>query len=128
MSGWETAISDVKISRVSLSLDPSILLERLILERLAQTAYSRQREWLRMLIVQGYLFECRLLHTTRAPLASTHTVPAVAPGRAPRLGPRCADSHPPIESDPGSAQAIGPAPLVASRDKPFATLRQVIGA
>lgn len=45
--------------RFCLRLDSEFLLERLILERLAQVPKSRRPEWLRSLLISGFLSEGR---------------------------------------------------------------------
>ena len=45
--------------RLCIRLDPAMLLEGLLLERLARVPKARRQEWLRGLLVQGYLWEGR---------------------------------------------------------------------
>jgi len=47
--------------RISVRLDPGMLLERLVLEGLAAIPKSRQQDWVRSLVVQGFLAESRVL-------------------------------------------------------------------
>ncbi len=46
--------------RLYLQLDPRMAFEALILQRLARIPTGRRQEWLRGLLVQGFLDECRL--------------------------------------------------------------------
>ena len=45
--------------RLCIRLDPAMLLEGVLLERLALVPKARRPEWLRGLLVQGYLWEER---------------------------------------------------------------------
>jgi hypothetical protein len=82
--------------RLSITLDPGLVLERLILRRLADPQRKRGRDWLRSLLVQGFLAEGRWLRTgepgggeDRAPHGARHPSDTVLPlaGRLARERP-----------------------------------------
>lgn len=71
--------------RVVLKFDASMPFEALILRRLSQVTKSRHQEWLRGLLVQGFLSECDNLRTLQRSFETTHDVPPAAnEGVAPR--------------------------------------------
>lgn len=47
--------------RISISLDPEVLVEGLILDRLSTVPKRRQVDWLRTLLVRGFTHECRVV-------------------------------------------------------------------
>ena len=47
--------------RLTLSLDPTVVLEGLVLKRLEALSGRRRQDWLRSLLGYGYLAECRWL-------------------------------------------------------------------
>lgn len=51
--------------RYSLTLDPGLVLERLILARLSGLTRKRAQDWLRALLAQGFLVESQWLRSTR---------------------------------------------------------------
>lgn len=51
--------TEVKARRVGVPLDPDLLVEALILERLTRLPKRRHPDWLRTLLVAGYLAERR---------------------------------------------------------------------
>ncbi|MBX3707098.1 MAG: hypothetical protein KF911_10765 [Pseudomonadales bacterium] len=117
--------------RLSLTLDPDLVLERLILRRLSGLKRKRGQDWLRSLLVQGFLAEGQWIRSecprdrassqaSRIPTSSfaswlerTHK-----PAR-PAFDPAAPTSTP---ASPVTT-AICPAPAT----KPFAHLRKVIG-
>ena len=117
--------------RISLTLDPGLVLERLILKRLYGFNRKRGRDWLRSLLVQGFLAEGQWMRTESggsgegvAPQASSVPTTAFAgwlersrrpPGPTPAPAPTSVS--PPEENDCATA----------SSGKPFAHLRKVIG-
>ena len=134
------------VQRVCVRLDPAMLLERLLLTRLSLIPKSRRQEWLRGLLVNGYLAEQR---TERA----ATDLDAVERGESTRgrgretapwnslsgwIGRRCgsdrhaAEVRPESETIPAVAEspavsAEGPIRVGSTRDKPFSHLRKVIG-
>ena len=111
--------------RLCLQLDPRMAFEALILQRLQRIPTGRRQEWLRGLLVQGFLDECRGRR-------EMHGVPPVATTL--RQGTAFASwltGRPPIPQ-PAAAPNVDPGdpprPAAAeSNDKPFAHLRKVIG-
>ncbi len=49
--------------RLNLTLDPGLVLERLILQRLSGLKRKRGQDWLRSLLVQGFLAEGRWIRS-----------------------------------------------------------------
>lgn len=129
-----------RVHRVCIRLDPAMLLENLLLDRLYVTPKARRQEWLRGLLVAGYLSEAR---TVRAASLSegqagamarsgrkasvvqgafSHWLSRPSPAR-PHL--RAEQTAPVPENtavDVEPPRAAGP-----TGDKPFAHLRKVIG-
>ena len=64
--------------RITVRLDPSILLERLILDRLAAIPKPRHQDWLRSLLVNGYLAEARVLREVQNGTANPSSETACA--------------------------------------------------
>jgi hypothetical protein len=119
--------------RLSLTLDPGLVLERLILRRLSGLKRRRGQDWLRALLVQGFLAEGQWIRSEcprdddrassqepripTSPFASwlerTHTpVRCAVDPRAPTPTPR---------------SPITTATSPDAETKPFAHLRKVIG-
>ena len=119
-------------SRFTIVLSPSILLERLILDRLQTLTGATRQHWLRSLLVEGFLVECRTLRTVRdqwLPLLSPH-------GESRRLTPKSAPYAWAStlrftgNSDPVTPRVVPTVDVTATTlhfDKPFAHLRRVIG-
>jgi len=116
--------------RFSLTLDPGLVLERLILRRLSGLKRKRGQDWLRSLLVQGLLAEGQWIRsecTRNGERASTQEpkIPTTAFAnwlqRAPATpAPREAESAPmPIPGSPVTSEA--------AVTKPFAHLRKVVG-
>ena len=119
--------------RFSLTLDPGLVLERLILARLSGLKRKRGQDWLRALLVQGFLAEGQWIRSEcprdsdrassqepripTSPFASwlerTHT-----PAR------RAVD---PAAPTPTPASPVTTATSPDAETKPFAHLRKVIG-
>lgn len=125
-----TATDISEPQRLSLTLDPGVVLERLILRHLSGLQRKRGQDWLRSLLVQGFLVEGQWLRSgglgdrdpasPRAPRNPTTSFAnwlerAHAPARR-------ADAAPPTPASPARARAGGTA-----QTKPFAHLRKVIG-
>jgi hypothetical protein len=111
--------------RLGLQLDPRMAFEALILQRLARIPTGRRQAWLRGLLVQGFLAECRLRREAEGE--------ACAPQRAtaPRQGTAFAGWLTGHATVPPAVKADGRDPpssaAVVTNDKPFAHLRKVIG-
>lgn len=121
--------------RLCIRLDPAMLLEGVLLERLALVPKARRQEWLRGLLVQGYLWEARTSRGVRsddelgswAAGQAQNKVPASATAFAGRLTrPRAAmpKTVPKGGRPPGSKPMTPGKPMA---NKPFAHLRKVIG-
>lgn len=134
------------VQRVCVRLDPVMLLERLLLTRLSLIPKARRQEWLRGLLVSGYLAEQR---TQRAASGlDTRERGESTPGRGretPRwnafagwIAWRHRSDHQavavesesegiPAVTQPPKDCAGGPLQVGSTRDKPFSHLRRVIG-
>jgi hypothetical protein len=109
--------------RISVVLDPALVLERLILKRWSGIQRARGQAWLRSLLVQGFLTEGQWLRNEVGAAAMLSALPTTAfarwlgrPKRAPKRAPEPVPARPP-QTDSGAEQGI----------KPFAHLRKVIG-
>lgn len=116
--------------RIMLTLDPGLVVERTILQRIDQYSRNRARDWLRSLLAQGFLTEARLLHTGVSQGSGAH--PAVVPAASVTTDERWRDvpraqaaltSSLPIHKEP----AVTPVAKSRTTDKPLAHLRKVIG-
>ena len=116
--------------RITLTLDPGLVLERLILQRLSRLQRKRGQDWLRSLLTQGFLAEGHWIRgdiggdkETLVPRETT--VPATPFGNwLKRAGSanRC-----PADATPAAVAAATPTPSIDPDSKPFAHLRKVIG-
>jgi hypothetical protein len=106
--------------RVVLQLDLRISLEAIILNRLECLPATRRQEWLRGMLVQGFLTECQALQGATGGAARRPTT------EVPRM--RVSKSKQYI-SPPASRLAVARSvPLPAKMgSKPFAALGKVIG-
>ena len=104
--------------RLGVTLDPGLVLERLILRRLSDLKPKRGQDWLRSLLAQGFLAEGQWIRREaprdgeRASSAPIHRFPTPAPHA--------------LESAPVPVSA-SPITNVSTDLKPFAHLRKVIG-
>jgi hypothetical protein len=115
--------------RISVVLDPALVLERLILKRWSRIQRARGQAWLRSLLVQGFLTEGQWLRNEVGAAAMLSALPPTAfarwlggPKRAPQRAPqRAPDPLParPPQTDCSAEQG--------SNTKPFTHLRKVIG-
>ena len=71
MSKTQTAVAG---QRVSVQLDPGMLVEDLILQRFQSLSKRRQPEWIRSLLVQGFLSESRLDRQLKGAASQTQVV------------------------------------------------------
>jgi hypothetical protein len=127
------AVSVSEISapkRISITLDPGLVLERLILRRFADLQRKRGQDWLRSLLVQGFLAEGRWLRTGE-PGGSQSRVPVDPAIPTTPFSRWLQGAHDNGSSDqepvPRSAEEPTTPPSTSSNAKPFAHLRKVIG-
>ena len=119
-------------SRVTVTLDASVPLERLVLTRLhALTTRSRQ-SWLRSLLIQGFILECRMLQVVREPRPALDPVVTEARRPVPPSAPYRLAASPRFTGNPKPfAAEHKPRPEVIANSQndvnPFAHLRRVIG-
>lgn len=120
--------------RFSLTLDPGLVLERLILARLSGLKRKRAQDWLRALLVQGFLVEGQWLRSARhsggdrvapadptippTPFASWLRRATVYPQRA------AVPAQVPMRQSVAALETISESTMTS---KPFAHLRKVIG-
>jgi hypothetical protein len=114
--------------RLCLQLDPRMAFEALILWRLERVPKGRRQEWLRGLLVQGFLDECRVRREVDGEACAPRraTAPRQGTAFAGWLTERSpAPQPPPVmkadRCDPPRSAAVD------TNEKPFAHLRKVIG-
>ena len=116
--------------RLSITLDPGLVLERLILRRLAALQRKRGQDWIRSLLVHGFLAEGRWLRSGE-PGGSHSSVPVEPAVPTTPFSRWLQGAHDNGGSDqepsPRSAEAPTTSPSTSSNAKPFAHLRKVIG-
>lgn len=116
--------------RLSITLDPGLVLERLILRRLADLQRKRGQDWIRSLLVQGFLAEGRWIRTGE-PGGSQSRVPVEPAAPTTPFSQWLQGAHDNGGSDqepaPRSADAPTTPPSTSRNSKPFAHLRKVIG-
>lgn len=119
--------------RLSLTLDPGLVLERLILRRLSGLQRKRAQDWLRALLVQGFLTEGQWIRSecSRASdraLPQEPRIPTTAFAswleRAHAPARRALE---PVVPTPTPAAPVTTATMATAGKKPFAQLRKVIG-
>ena len=126
--------TDLEGRRVSVRLDPGLLVEALILKRLNTVPKRRHPDWIRALLVQGFLAECRVVRQ----LAGTASENAFAKRRmqpSPGSGfdfsdgfARSANPQRIVRTNRDVSNQAPPSPVAAGgADKPFAHLRKVVG-
>jgi hypothetical protein len=103
-------------------------LEALILQRLQRIPTGRRQEWLRGLLVRGFLGECRQRREADGGACDLSGATTPRPGMAfagwlieRTPGPHVQPAATPDSSDPPRPVAVD------THDKPFAHLRKVIG-
>ncbi len=113
--------------RLCLQLDPRMAFEALILQRLQCIPTGRRQEWLRGLLVQGFLAECRQRREADGEACDRPGAATRRPGNAFAgwLTERTPTPHAPPAEKPNPSDPQRPA--VAPKAKPFAHLRKVIG-
>lgn len=129
------AIRNIPVGRrVSVSLDPGMVVEALILQRLDTVPKRRHSDWIRTLLVQGFLAESRV----HQQLGETETDTPNCPRRRPqsaRSGFNFGDWHsrskpakPVVNAIPDRSEVALSRPVKKDgADKPFAHLRKVVG-
>jgi len=123
--------TDLEGRRVTVRLDPGLLVEALILKRLNTVPKRRHPDWIRALLIQGFLAECRVVRQLKG-TASEHPVTKrrvqPSPGSGFDFGDgfaRSADLKPVVRANRHVSQEVHTSPVGA--DKPFAHLRKVVG-
>lgn len=118
---------DTELKRVSVTLDPTCVVEALVITRLSASTRTRGRAWLRSLVTLGYLTEARLLCAERAGRAD-ETERAYPPAPAP-LRRSFGRPSARASADPGVQVPIGEShPAKAhTASKRFAHLAAVMG-
>ena len=117
-------------SRFSVALDLKVPLERLILSRLQALDTRARQSWLRSLLTQGFLLECRILKIDRESRldvepgrAEARPVPPSAPYTL-TASSRFTGSTDPVKPARANVEEIA---TTGTDGKPFAYLRRVIG-
>jgi len=106
--------------RIVLYLDPRVSLEEIILNRRERIPATRRQEWLRGLLVQGFLSECQAL---RRPSEETTRRPAMG-----LKNRKVSDAQQPVSlAQPESAAFMVTHSPANTANKPFAALGKVIG-
>jgi len=117
--------------RVSVRLDPGLLVEALILKRLDTVPKRRHPDWIRALLVQGFLAECRVVRQLKGtaaqhPIAKRRVQASLESGFD--FGEGFARSVNPqrvMRVNRRVSQEVHTSPVGAG--KPFAHLRRVVG-
>ena len=120
--------------RITVRLDPGLLVEALILKRLNTVPKRRHPDWIRALLVQGFLAECRVVRQLKG-TAAQHPIAKRRVQASPGLGfdfgegfARSANAKRDIGVNRHVANKFPPSPVAAGgADKPFAHLRKVVG-
>jgi hypothetical protein len=126
--------TDSEGRRVTVHLDPGMLIEALILKRLNTLPKRRHPDWIRTLLIQGFLAECRVVRRLNG-VAPGHLVAKrgvqPSPGSGFEFGEGFAGSAHPKRVARANRQRSNPAPpshvAAGGVDKPFAHLRKVVG-
>jgi len=121
--------------RLCIRLDPAMLLEGLLLERLSLVPKARRQEWLRSLLVQGYLWEGRTSRSAKVDAEATR--PGGEQAKSKESAPATAFSswvarpgapaQPAVPHDSRPSRGGPSTPTKPAGGKPFAHLRKVIG-
>ena len=119
---------------MSVQLDPGMLVESLILQRLNTVPKRRHQDWIRALLVQGFLAESGMLRRLN-PTATNNDAAQRRGPRSPRSGfdfsdwvGRSATREPMVKVTPGVTKAaLENATRQGGSEKPFAQLRKVVG-
>ena len=122
-------VEDKRADRFTVALNASLPLERSLLEKLHSLNKATQQQWLRSLLIEAWLIECRMLH-----LACRSARAAASMGSRPALN-RSSMMHRVSLGSTGNNSSASVTPVVQSettiavpnRDKPLAYLKRVIG-
>ena len=115
--------------RLTVVLNASLPLERLLLEKIYSLSKATQQQWLRSLLVEGWLIECRMLQLACSPAQSAASTGArFVLKKASTMyrdsygstGNNLSASLAPLEQ---AEKSIAP----LNRDKPLAYLKRVLG-
>ena len=126
--------TDLEGRRVSVRLDPGLLVEALILKRLNTVPKRRHPDWIRALLIQGFLAECRVVRQLKGtaaqhPIAKRRVPPS--PGSGFEFGDGFAQSTKPKQIERKNLHVSNQVPtskvVTGGVDKPFAHLRRVVG-
>jgi hypothetical protein len=117
--------------RICLTLDPGLVLERLILQRLSGLKRKRGQDWLRSLLVHGFLVEGQWVRSDRHGTREKNGVPRattlpITPFASWLENTRPADR---VDAEPARATATAAVvtPKKSPETKPITHLRKVIG-
>ena len=120
--------------RVTVRLDPGLLVEALILQRLDTVPKRRHPDWIRALLVQGFLAECRVVRQLKGtasehPVAKRRVQASLESGFD--FGEGFAQSTKPKRIERKNRHVSNQVPtsniVTGGADKPFAHLRKVVG-
>ena len=120
--------------RLTVRLDPGLLVEALILKRLDAVPKRRHPDWIRALLIQGFLAECRVVRQLKGsaaqhPIAKRRAQPSSGSGFD--FGEGLAQSTKPKRIERKNRHVSNPVPtsnaVAGGVDKPFAHLRRVVG-
>lgn len=122
-------VEDKRADRFTVALNASLPLERSLLEKLHSLNKATQQQWLRSLLIEGWLIECRMLH-----VACRSAQAAASMGSRPALN-RSSKMHGGSLGSTGNICSTSLAPVARAetmsaplnRDKPLAYLKRVIG-
>jgi len=126
--------TDLEGRRVSVRLDPGLLVEALILKRLNTVPKRRHSDWIRALLIQGFLAESRVVRQLKGtasehPIAKRRVPPS--PGSGFEFGDGFAQSTKPKQIERKNLHVSNQVPtskvVTGGVDKPFAHLRRVVG-
>ena len=110
--------------RLTVVLNASLPLERLLLEKIYSLSKATQQQWLRSLLVEGWLIECRMLQLACSSAQSA--APAMSRFVLKNSSLMHRDNHGSTGNNLPAVQAETKiAPL--NRDKPLAYLKRVLG-
>jgi hypothetical protein len=117
--------------RISLTLDPGLVLERQILQRLSGLKRKRGQDWLRSLLVHGFLVEgqwiCRDRYGTREQIGVPRETTLPVTPFASWLGSAKPMGRLDTEPEKATATMAVVTPHTGLESKPLAYLRKVIG-
>ena len=126
--------TELEERRVSVRLDPGLLVEALILKRLNAVPKRRHPDWIRTLLVQGFLAECRVARQLKKPasenaFAKRRMQPSPGSGFDFSDGfARSANPKRVVRTNHYVSKEVPTNPVAAGgADKPFAHLRKVVG-